>query len=315
MHAASSRGRAAVAWHVGAAAQPMRWLDDRKASGSPRPAFSPAGHTLSRYGAHMRRLLPLWLVLGCSDRPTGVPEPAEPSRSSGSLEPGQAEPSVPSIASSQEGWGAVFWRDTVAYKMGGGLEAVGPRGRTTVRLREPKVAHCGGIAIDDAPAHAVVVLPEGKQGDIPAKPAVIAASTVEAAAWRMDEALPGRDRFTPVNPDAAPALQRGVELGSVVKVRRYGAPPVVVVSGRRGSVGGLLVVDRDASHIEAMLIADGFDSAPRVLPPTDLDGDGHLETALFTDSRVVLGRLTLTPASVGLTGLESWACEDGAVAP
>ena len=171
------------------------------------------------------------------------------------------------------------------------------------------------MAVDDVPPNAVVVLPEGRVGDVPQKPSVIPASTVEAAAWRMDELLPGRDRFTPVDPDAAPALQRGVELGSVVKVRRYGGPPVVLVGGRRGAVGGLVLVDHTASAVEAQLLVDGFESTPRVLPPTDLDGDGELETALFTDRRVVLARLQLTPASAALTGLESWVCDDTVVAP
>ena len=257
----------------------------------------------------MRSVLLFGLVLGCADRPSSPPVPSDPTAATAT------EPTLPAIKSSGEGWGAVFWKEEVAYQVGGGAQVVGPRGRREVRMREPTLTGCGGVAIDGVPANAVIVLPDGKDGEIPTKPSIIAASTVEAAAWRMDEALPGRDRFTPVNPDAAPALQRGVELGSVVKVRRYGAPPVVVVSGRRGAVGGLLVVDREASHTEAVLMADGFDATPRVLPPADLDGDGHLETALFTDSRVVLARLTVTPATVELTGLEAWTCEDGVAAP
>lgn len=290
-----------------------------------------ARRAVGRYTRGMRWILLSFLGLGCSGgsplqsvEPVGAVEPVEPvepveSRKppglAGGPEQSTGDAITSTIVSSNEGWGAVFWRDSVAYQLGGGGEAVGPRGRTTLRVREPRSTFCGGVAVDDAPPHAVLVLPEGRVGDVPQKPSVIPASTVEAAAWRMDELLPGRDRFTPVNPDAAPALQRGVEVGSVVKVRRYGGPPVVLVGGRRGSVGGLVLVDHTASTVQAQLLVDGFESTPRVLPPTDLDGDGSLETALFTDRRVVLARLQLTPASAALTGLESWVCEDAADVP
>jgi hypothetical protein len=154
----------------------------------------------------------------------------------------------------------------------------------------------------------VVTLPEDKSGVAPQKPAVIPAATVEAAAWRLDEVLPGRDRFTPIDPDAAPALQRGVEVGSVVKVRRYGGPPVLVVAGRRGKTGALLVLDRTASAVQDQILVEGVTATPRVLPPADLDGDGHAETALFTGSETLLARLMFTPATVDLSPLEWWTC-------
>ena len=252
-----------------------------------------------------RRLLPVLLCCGCG----GLSSTSErPARS-----PTDAQPQVPEIVSSGEGWGAVFWRGSVAFRVGDGLETVGPRARTTARLRVPPEQWCGGDAIDDAAPHAVLVLPDGAVGQVPTKPAVIPATAVEASAWRLDEALPGRDRFSPVDPDASPAEQRGVGVGSVVKVRRYGGPPVVVVGGRRGEVGAMLVTDRDATTTHASLLVDGFSETPRVLPPTDLDGDGELETALFTDQRVVLARLKVRPATVELTPLESWTCREPAV--
>jgi hypothetical protein len=246
----------------------------------------------------------LWFAMGCSG------EPAAPAVVSN--EPDAAE-AIPAVPSSKEGWGAVFWEGEVAYKVGGGLDTVGPRGRSTARLREGHPQFCGGQALDDAAPHAVLAVPDGKIGDAPEKPAVISAATVEAAAWRLDEVLPGRDRFTPVNPDASPALQRGLEVGSVVKVRRFGGPPVLLAGGRRGAVGGLVLLDREATASQGHLLADGFDAIPRVLPPADLDGDGNLETALFTDHRVLLVRLLLTPSSAELVPLESWSCSAPAV--
>ncbi len=256
----------------------------------------------------MRPFFPALLAVACGGPPAAL------SSREGSPPSPQA-PEVAKIQSSGEGWGVVFWKDSVAYMVGDGLTTVGPRGRAVARLRGAGESRCGGLAIDDATPHAVVTLPEGTTGDVPSKPAIISASTVEASAWRLDETLPGRDRFTPVDPDASPALQRGVEVGSVIKVRRYGGPPVVVVGGRRGESGGLVVVDHAASITLAQVLADGFASTPRVLPPTDLDGDGHLETALFTSERVVLARLKLSPSTVDLIPLESWSCGASAATP
>jgi len=246
------------------------------------------------------RLPALLFLCACSGAST--PVPAEPLPSD---RPGTAHPS------SGEGWGAVFWQDGVAWKVGGGLETIGPGGRTTATVRSAEPGYCGGVALDHATPNAVVAAPVGTTGEAPAKPAVIAAATVEAAAWRLDEVLPGRDRFTPVNPDAAPALQRGVEVGSVVKVRRYGGPPVLLVSGRRGSSGALLVLDREATRVEAKVQVEGLTSTPRVLPPADIDGDGAAETALFTRTETLLARLELTPSTVGLQSLEWWTCSNG----
>lgn len=249
----------------------------------------------------MRTLLPALLVL-CACSSASTPAPADPLPSDRLA---KAHPS------SGEGWGAVFWQDGVAWKVGGGLDTIGPRGRNTASVRSAEPGPCGGVALDDATPNAVVAAPFGTTGEAPAKPAVIAAATVEAAAWRLDEVLPGRDRFTPLNPDAAPALQRGVEVGSVVKVRRYGGPPVLLVSGRRGSSGALLVLDREASRVESTVLVEGLSSTPRVLPPADIDGNGAAETALFTRTETLLARLELTPSTVGLQALEWWTCHSG----
>jgi len=241
------------------------------------------------------------MVLGCAG---GSPEPAPV------VAP--AAPSIPAVESSGEGWGAVFWDGPVAWRVGGGLDTIGPRGRATATVRDPTVGYCGGQALDNAAPHAVITAPEGVSGDAPKKPAVISAATVEAAAWRLDDVLPGRDRFTPVDPDASPALQRGVEVGSVVKVRRYGGPPVLLVGGRRAEVGALLVLDKEATTVLAQVLVEGMSGTPRVLPPADLDGDGHLETALFSKHDTLLARVPLTPATAGLTALEYWSCSEPA---
>lgn len=232
-------------------------------------------------------------LAGCGAAPPAEVSPAEP------------EPAFPS---SKEGWGAVFWSEGQAWKVGGGLDTIGPRGRAPSTVTDETPGRCGGVAIQGAADRAVLAAPPGVHGDAPAKPAVIAASVVEAAAWRLDEVLPGRDRFTPVDPQASPAAQRGVDVGSVVKLRRYGGPPVLVVGGARAGTGALLVLDREATQVLAQVSVPEMRGTPRVLPPADLDGDGNLETALFTVDHIMLARLTVTPATVSLTPLESWRC-------
>ena len=151
----------------------------------------------------MRRIFPVWMLVACG----GAVTQTSPQESTPSPPSGEPAAELRGVASSGEGWGVVFWKDSVAFKIGGGMQTIGPRGRTVARLREPAARRCGGLAIDDAAPHAVVTLPEGKTGDVPSKPAVISASTVEAAAWRLDESLPGRDRFTPVDPDEPPIFR------------------------------------------------------------------------------------------------------------
>lgn len=218
-----------------------------------------------------------------------------------------AEP-APEALPPSEGWGAVFWRGDVAWKVGGGDIVVGPRSVSTSTGRGDSPAKCGGVAIDDAAPHAVLALPEGRSGDSPTKPAVISAAVVEAAAWRLDEVLPARDRYSPASSGADPALQRGVSLGSVVKLRRFGGPPVLVVSGSRDCTGVLALLDREAKTVLDSTTVEGLCGTPRVLPPADIDGDGQLETALFSDTHVLLARLPLSSAKAAITPVQSWSC-------
>ena len=216
---------------------------------------------------------------------------------------------TPPAAEAPDGWGAVFWRDAVAWKVGGGDVVVGPRSVSTSRPRAGAApAPCGGVVIDDAAPHAVVALPAGRSGATPQKPAVIEAAVVEAAAWRLDELLPAQDRYSPATPNADPASQRGVSLGSVVKLRRYGGPPVLVVGGSRDCTGVLALLNRQATEVLASTLVEGLCDTPRVLPPADIDGDGQLETALFSDTHVLLSRITLTPAKAALAPVHTWTC-------
>ncbi|MBL8616059.1 MAG: hypothetical protein JNM72_10660 [Deltaproteobacteria bacterium] len=247
------------------------------------------------------RPLPAAFTLSCALAACGGAPPAP----AGSA----AAPALPAPA---PGWGAVFHREGAAVQLGGGPLLVGPRG---VGPGTPGGnGACGGILVSGGPAHAVLALPAAVQAsDDPARqpqrPFANPAAVVEAAAWRIDEALPAADRFSPQGPEQSqPARQRGVELGSVVKVRRYGGPPVLVASGVRDCNGVLAILDDQAKTRLDALPIPGACAVGRVLPPADLDGDGALETAFFSEDTVLLARLDLNAAAPKLLPLGAWQC-------
>lgn len=227
---------------------------------------------------------------------------------SGAESPAPVDPARPSLPPPAPGWGAVFHRGEAAYQLSGGAQLAGPRGLGEATLGDE--GPCGGRRITGGPEHPVLALPSGAApAGAPEKPAANPAPVVEAAAWRIDEALPEADRFTPRSPEAAqPARQRGVALGSVVKVRRYGAPPVLVASGTRDCNGVLAILSSNAAERLATLEVPGGCAMGRVLPPADLDGDGALETAYFSDDTVLLARLHLDEPAPRLEALGAWRC-------
>jgi hypothetical protein len=77
----------------------------------------------------------------------------------------------------------------------------------------------------------------------PPEPPPVAAATIEKVGWRLDEVLPPADRFTPNTPSKDVSQQRGVQVGTVVKMRREGGPPWYLASGTRNCDGGFVVLD------------------------------------------------------------------------
>jgi hypothetical protein len=224
------------------------------------------------------------------------------------------DPPAPShaLAPPAEGWGAVLWHDGVAVQHGGGPVLVAPKAHAAASVDAAAAPdRCGGSVLKDAPTAAVLAPPPGSPETTPHKPPAVPAALVEAALWRVDTLLPEADSFTPIDPNAAPAKARGVELGSVVKTRRRGAPPVLVVSGERSCTAVLAVLDAKATRVLASQLVPGVCDVPRVLPPVDLDGDGAPETALFTGDRVVAARLQLASGEERLELLGDWACPAG----
>ena len=208
----------------------------------------------------------------------------------------------------EDGWGAIFWRQATAWKVGGGSVVVGPREASQVRTSGEALT-CDGVASKGAPKNGAIALPEGaKVPTVVATPA-IQAHRVERAAWRLDEVLPPRGRCASKVTSNSPSLQRGVEVGSVTKTRRHGAPPFLIATGVRSCAGVVAFTDLKA---EKTLAYDSISSSCeplRVLPAQDYDGDGKREFAVFSDERVVIYRVDEGPGLLSMTRLSDFACK------
>ena len=209
----------------------------------------------------------------------------------------------------EKGWGAMFWRNGTAWKVGGGLIVVGPKRAAKVRTAGETLA-CDGVATKGAPPHGAVVLPLNSPiPTVPQTPA-IQAHRVERAAWRLDEVLPPQGRFASRVTSTSPSKQRGVEVGSVTKTRRRGAPPILIATGVRDCTGVVTLTDLKA---EGVIVYDRLPHSCkplRVLPALDYDGDGQREFAVFSDERVAIYRLTEGPGRLGMTRLADFRCAD-----
>ena len=94
----------------------------------------------------------------------------------------------------------------------------------------------------------------------------------------------------------------------MAKIRRHGAPPVLITSGNRGCTGVIAILNADASETLAWDSLEGACEPLRVFPPNDLDGDGVREVGTWSRSRATLYRMPETPGSIGLVRLADWTC-------
>ncbi len=208
----------------------------------------------------------------------------------------------------EDGWGAMFWREATAWKVGGGDVVVGPREAAQVRTSgEPLV--CKGVAAKGAPKGGALVLPQGAAIPQLIKSAAIQAHRVERAAWRLDEVLPARSKYAAKVPSTSPTQQRGIEVGSVTKTRRYGAPPFLIATGVRQCTGAIIFTDLKAEKIIAYDNLSASCAPLRVIGAADYDADGNREFAVFSDDVVAVYRIIETPGRLGLTRIGDWSCK------
>jgi hypothetical protein len=144
----------------------------------------------------------------------------------------------------------------------------------------------------------------GAAATAPAR-AAVPASRVESAAWRLDEALPRRTGTA--NP-TDPARQRGVTVGTVAKLRRTGAPPLLVATGTREGHAALVVLDAAGdTTLDTMDLSPAHDWL-HALPAFDIDGDGGLEIVAYSPGSVHI--VGLDPTSGALSPELTWACPE-----
>lgn len=250
----------------------------------------------------------LVLALGCGpedggpQEPTGAKAPVPP-KTSAALKSAKKAGNSP-----EDGWGAVFWRQATAWKVGGGDVVVGPREAGSVRSSGDALV-CQGVAVKGAPKGGALVLPEGSPVPEVRKSAAIQAHRVERAAWRLDEVLPARSKYAAKVPSTSPTQQRGIDVGSVTKTRRYGAPPFLIATGVRQCAGAVVFTDLKAEKTLAYDNLQNTCDALRVIPAADYDGDGQREFAVFNDDRVTAYRIVEAPGNLSLTRIGNWSCK------
>ncbi len=208
----------------------------------------------------------------------------------------------------EEGWGAVFWRNDQPWKVGGSDIVASPATSAQVIPSGDPLA-CGGVAIKGAPKRSALALPAGSPIPKIKKAPAIQAHLVERAAWRLDEVLPPRGKYTSAQTSKQPAQQRGVKVGSVAKTRRYGSPPILIATGVRDCVGSIGLLTASADRTLAYDLVTGACEPLRVVPATDMNGNGSREFAVFNDTQVHLYRLGSKPGRLDLTRIASWTCE------
>ncbi len=254
-------------------------------------------------------LLSLYLWTACGGSTNTAVAPGSPGSGSGSGAVAKAPPVTPQDAPS-EGWGGIVWSKGKAYRMGGeGTVAVGPDAVATIALAPGEPPRCQAPAITGAPHAAAVVLPPAVTTvpPSPPEPAPVAAATIERVGWRLDEVLPAPDRFTPNTPGKDVSQQRGVQVGTVVKMRRAGGPPWLLASGTRNCDGGFVVLDATASRTYVAEHIPTCDTL-RVLNPSDLDGDGNAELAVFDEDSVYVYRIRAEGGLPKVDRLGHWSC-------
>jgi hypothetical protein len=251
------------------------------------------------------RIVPIALLIACgtTDDVAQSPSSVAPVASAAVLaDATQAEDNP------EEGWGAIFRRGGTAWKVGGGTVVVGPRTAKIIQVKGNPLA-CGGVAIKGAPKHGVLVLPEGAPVPEDRMVPAIQAHRIERSAWRLDEVLPARGRFDSKVPSTQPSIQRGIEVGSVTKTRRHGAPPFLISTGVRNCHGAVVFTDVKAEGVIAYDQLTETCKPLRVVPAHDYDGDGNREFAVFSDERVRLYRVTELPGKLSMTKLADWRCK------
>jgi len=254
------------------------------------------------------RTVPFVLLIACGSADEASQSPNPPTAETATVSAANLSNATKAENKLEDGWGAIFRRGGTAWKVGGGTVVVGPRTAKSTQTSGTPLT-CNGVATKGAPKHGVLALPEGAPVPEDRTAPAIQAHRIERSAWRLDEVLPARGRFDSKVPSNQPSMQRGIEVGSVTKTRRHGAPPFLIATGVRNCNGAVVFTDLKAEKIIAYDQISATCKPLRVVPAHDYDRDGNREFAVFNDELVRLYRVTELPGKLSMTQLASWTCK------
>jgi hypothetical protein len=228
-----------------------------------------------------RLAAPLWLAACSLSQVYPPPPPAGPAAPADTELPGPAVHTAGALPADAP------WRPVWPHPEGsGGVVDEAADGRVLGREGSREAApggSCGTLTV--LSRGGLLWLPAGPE--IAFRPApVVSAPVVERAAWRLAEALGPPAGVVPGTAEADPAIHRGVRVRAVHKIRRQG-PPWQVVVGERGDRVLVALTDREAEGLEGSLhlrrTTRGTEQTLQLVPPADVDGDGHNEVVVAGD--------------------------------
>ncbi len=206
-----------------------------------------------------------------------------------------------------DGWGAVFWKDGQAARIGQGSVLVG-RGGVSAAAEADGDGVCGGRMLSGAPELTrLSVSPKGEPPELPAQAKVLATTATQAVS-QLQGVLPEGDRFTPYVDD--PTHFFGMTVGTVAKTRRHMAPPVLLASAVRDGRAALGVLDRAGEELHQGLLLEGWTERAHLLPTADYNGDGAREVVLYGPQDVALFSMDETGRNPSLTLVHRWTCAE-----
>ena len=205
------------------------------------------------------------------------------------------------------GWGAVFWKEGQAVRIGEGTVTVGRGGVKSV-VEADGNGVCGGRKLTGTPPLSrLSVVPKGEAPALPPTSQVLS-TAVSSAAGRLNEAMPAPDRFAPYVDD--PTKLYGMTMGTVAKTRRELAPPVLLASALRDDIAVVAVLDRDGTETLSSLLLETWTERVNLLPVADYDGDGARELAAYGPKDLALLAFDESAPDPTLKVVHRWHCED-----
>lgn len=222
----------------------------------------------------------VWVACGAPEAPPTVEEAAPADVTAAPAPTTPAPPAAPADPTAD--WAPAWPIDAATAWVPAPGRLLTPRGLSPVTAGDP----CGdGLRV--AAQRPVAWFP-GTADEVFSDPPAVMAATVERASWRLADVLGPPTGVVPGGRyDVDPALHEGITVRDVLKTRRPGGPPVLLIVGDRDGRVAIALTDRDAGTIHGSDVFElGGDApwpVPHVTPAGDYDGDGGAEVVVWAD--------------------------------